>query len=270
MTRWIASAGIAALLSACGHVGTPSGGSGAPPLDVEIHVGGLKPDDQAGLEKQMCGLGGVVDCKASKRGRDAVFTLKYQGTLSSLQGQIASFPHPGLEGREARAVLRYDGFDNLPPEIDIISPKGGTLTETEQDVVIAVPDSDVKLVEANATRARRIQPGLYQARVQLAEGPNRIVAVAEDDEGNRSEVSVSVEVDTTPPEVDATVKIVVEGTIEPGSTVFVDGQQVAVNPFGSWRAELQVRPGQKSVEVVAIDKNGNKQVETRSLFGGGS
>lgn len=260
--------GLVLLFAGCGHIGPTTGPSQGPPLDVEIQVNDLKPDDQAHLEEQLCALGGVVECKAQRRGRYMTYRLRYQGSLSSLQGQIASFPHPGLEAREASATLRYDGFDNLPPSIDIVSPQGGMLTETQVDVVVSVPDSDVKRVEVNAQRARRTQPGLYQARVELAEGENRILAIAEDDEGNTAEATAMVTVDTTPPEVDATVKVVVEGSVEPGSTVFVDGQQVTVNPFGNWRAELQVRPGQKSVEVVAIDKNGNKTVENRSIFGG--
>ena len=73
-------------------------------------------------------------------------------------------------------------------------------------------------------------------------------------------------VDTTPPDVNAIVKVVIEGTVEPGSRVFVDGRAVGVDPFGNWRVELTVKKGKTSVEVVAIDANGNKKTERRSLF----
>jgi len=45
----------------------------------------------------------------------------------------------------------------------------------------------------------------------------------------------------------------------------VDGQPVPVNVLGGWRVELVVKRGQRSVEIVAIDANGNKKTEQRAI-----
>jgi hypothetical protein len=63
----------------------------------------------------------------------------------------------------------------------------------------------------------------------------------------------------------AQLKLLVEGHVEPGSSVLIDGMEVPVDASGNYRAEVPVRKGQRSVEIVAIDQSGNKTVTVKTL-----
>lgn len=236
-----------------------------PPLAVEVRVGGLRTDEQESLKASLCGIGGVVGCEMTKESREAVYSLQYQGSLHALRSEIGRIEHPGLKVEEVKATLRFSGFDNQPPTLTVLSPKAGTVLSPDVEVVVEAPEKDVARVEIGGRSASRQRPGIYAARLTLQEGPNTIQMSAVDEAGNEATATVAVTVDTTPPDVTATVKVVVEGKVERGSAVFVDGQAVSVDLLGGWRIELVVKKGQRTVEIVAIDENGNKKTEQRSI-----
>ena len=97
------------------------------------------------------------------------------------------------------------------------------------------------------------------------EGPQELTATATDKAGNVSDAKVKVTVDTSLPALSAQIKLVVEGDVEPGTSVLVDGQEVEVDRSGHYKAEIPVRRGQKRVEIVAISKAGNKTVTQKQL-----
>ena len=76
---------------------------------------------------------------------------------------------------------------------------------------------------------------------------------------------MTVTVDTTAPALQAQIKLVVEGQVEAGSSVLIDGVEVSVDASGRYRAEVPVRKGQKKVEIVAIDQSGNKSVTVKTF-----
>jgi len=253
--------------SGCASLGlTPTTvGAEEPPLAVEIHVSGLRADDQAALKDSLCALSGVLSCEVKKEAREATYTLQYRGSLHVLQNEIAHLEHPGLTAQEVKASLRFQGFDNQPPTLAILSPGAGTLMKPEVEVVVEAKDTDVARVEVAGRPAARQRPGIYVARLTLAEGQNTLAVVATDEAGNQANASVDVVLDTTPPDMTASVKVVVEGQVERGSAVFVDGQPVPVSLLGGWRVEVVVKKGQRTVEIVAIDANGNKRIEQRPI-----
>src|SRR5712664_2056915 len=54
----------------------------------------------------------------------------------------------------------------------------------------------------------------------------------------------------------------IEGRVEPGSRVFVQGEQVAVEAGGTFRAEVPLKKGRQKIAVVTVDALGRrKQVE---------
>ena len=54
----------------------------------------------------------------------------------------------------------------------------------------------------------------------------------------------------------------IEGRVEPGSRVFVQGEQVAVEAGGTFRAEVPLKKGKQKIAVVTVDALGRrKQVE---------
>jgi hypothetical protein len=179
---------------------------------------------------------------------------------------LEAIDYPGLRREKILAELNYEGYDNRAPKIDVISPNTDeVVTETRIEFVVEVQDSDVDEVTVNGVKAREKKPSIYHAKVDVPEGEQEVEIVARDEAENESRETVSLTVDTTPPEVEATVKVVVEGKVEPGSTVYVDGKEAEVNMFGNWRIELKVKRGQKTVEVVAIDEAGNKKTEQKSI-----
>lgn len=139
------------------------------------------------------------------------------------------------------------------------------MTEKDVTFVLEVKDNDVAEVTVNGIAAKEQKPGFYHANVELAEGEQKIELYAKDEAGNETKETITINVDTTPPEIVATVKVVVEGKTEAGSEVYVDGTKADVNMFGAWRVEVPVKQGQKAVEVIAIDKAGNKTVELKPI-----
>lgn len=243
---------------------TPSP-SAEPPLSVDVRVGGLRSDEQEALKTSLCAIGGVVGCEMKKEPKEVVYALQYRGSLNALQSAIGRIPHPGLKAEEIKASLRFRGFDNQPPTLSILSPKTGTLVVADVEVVVEAPDKDVARVEIGGKTASRQRPGFYAARITLAEGDNVVAVSAVDEAGNEATDSVSLTLDTTPPDMTASVKVVVEGRVERGSAVFVDGQPVAVDLLGGWRVDLIVKKGQRTIEIIAIDANGNKKTEQRPI-----
>lgn len=239
--------------------------SNEPPLAVEVRVGGLRADEQATLKESLCTIGGVVGCEMKKESREVVYALQYRGSLHALQNEIARIPHPGLKTEEVKATLRFSGFDNQPPTLTVLSPKEGTVMDPSVEVVVECSDKDVARVEIGGKIASRQRPGLYAAKLTLQEGANTVQMSAVDEAGNEATATLPLTLDTTPPDMTATVKIVVEGNVERGSAVYVDGQPVPVDLLGGWRVELVVKRGQRTIEIVAIDENGNKKTEQRAI-----
>ncbi|MGQ0506158.1 MAG: hypothetical protein ACT4TC_12665, partial [Myxococcaceae bacterium] len=96
-------------------------------------------------------------------------------------------------------------------------------------------------------------------------GKNDLVVYARDKQGNETKVPLRVVLDSTTPAQRASVKMLVEGSVEPGSTVLIEGKEVEVDGSGRYKAEVPLRKGQTEVEIIAIDKNGNKNVSKKEL-----
>lgn len=262
----VVAAFIVAGASCAGVRPAGAAASPEPPLQTEVTVTGLRADEADALREQLCAIPGVSRCERRRAGREVVYAFAYTGSLPELQRRIDAIPSPGLEAEEVKASLRFKGYDNQPPTITVIAPNvDRVLTETSVEVVVEVPERDVASVAIGDKRARADRSGIYTTRLELDEGENDVQVLAVDQAGNEATARLRLVVDTTPPDVDATVKVVVEGKVERGSTVFVDGVQVPVDVFGGWRVELPIKRGQRSVEVIAIDANGNKTVEQRSI-----
>ncbi|MDP2340999.1 MAG: hypothetical protein Q8O67_08580 [Deltaproteobacteria bacterium] len=259
---------LVAAVTLGGCAGFPLAGAGQPaepPLAVDVRVGGLRADEQDALKTSLCAISGVVGCEMKKEAKEVLFTLQYRGSLHALQSDIGRIPHPGLKVEEVKASLRFRGFDNQPPALTVLSPKDGTVTAPDVEVIIEARDADVARVEIGGRTAVKQRPGIFAARLSLAEGPNTVPVSVVDEAGNETTATLALTLDTTPPDMTATVKVVVEGKVERGSAVFVDGQPVSVDLLGGWRVELIVKKGQRTVEIVAIDTNGNKKTEQRSI-----
>ncbi len=202
----------------------------------------------------------------SHAGRTAVFTVMYPRNVSDLPKTLASIPAPGLRFQSSKHQFEYAAFDNVPPTIAFLHPDAEQiLNAKEQYVTVEVPDKDVATVTINGRQAPLYKGTVYRLRVDLNEGQQELVATAKDKAGNESVARVKVTVDTTAPALQAQIKLIVEGHVEPGSAVLIDGVEVSVDGGGNYRAEVPVRKGQRSVEIVAIDQSGNKSVTVKTI-----
>ena len=128
-----------------------------------------------------------------------------------------------------------------------------------------MPDKDIASVTISGKSAPLYKGGVYRLKLELAEGRQELLAVAKDKAGNEATARVPVIVDTTAPAIQAQIKLVVEGHVDPGSAVLINGLEVPVDGSGNYRAEVPVRKGQRTVEIVAIDQSGNKSVQVKTI-----
>ncbi|MFZ5446720.1 MAG: hypothetical protein ACOZQL_42425 [Myxococcota bacterium] len=202
----------------------------------------------------------------SHAGRTAVFSVMYPGDVSDLPKSLATIPSPGLKFVSSKHQFEYGAFDNQPPTIAFLHPQPEqTLNAKEQFVTVEVPDKDIASVTIAGKSAPLYKGSVYRLKLELTEGRQELVAVAKDKAGNEATARVPVIVDTTAPAIQAQIKLVVEGHVDPGSSVLINGLEVPVDGAGNYRAEVPVRKGQRSVEIVAIDQSGNKSVQVKTI-----
>jgi hypothetical protein len=235
--------------------------------EIEITVRDLDQDMAAQLQVEMQKIPELRTAVLKSHGeRTAVFAVHYPGDIGGVPKTLARIPHPGLKYASAVHRYEYGAFDNEPPTIAFLFPQDKqVLNAREQFVTVEVPDKDVAQVTIWGKPAPRYKGNIFRLKVELPEGPQEIVAVARDRAGNETSAKVACMVDTTAPALEAQVKLVVEGAVEPGSSVLIDGQEVAVDGRGAYRAEVPVRKGQRKVEIVAIDASGNKTTQVKTI-----
>jgi hypothetical protein len=196
----------------------------------------------------------------------AVFELDVKGCECDLPAKMAAIQHPGFKYEGRTTQLRYSVFDNIPPTVKFVYPLDGKVSnQAEMWVTVEIPDQDLADVQINGFRAEHFKGNLYRARITLKDGVTDLVAVARDKAGNLGQATVRAAVDTTPPAISATVKVVVEGIVEVGSTILIDGNEISVDSAGHYKVEVPIRKGQRQIEIVAIDKNGNKNTSMKDI-----
>lgn len=202
----------------------------------------------------------------SHAGKVAVFTVMYPGDVGDLPKTLATIPAPGLKFVSRKHQFEYAAFDNQPPTVTFLHPHmEQVLIAKAQFVTVEVPDKDVAQVTIGGKPAPLYKGGVYRLKLDLNEGKQEILATAKDRAGNEASARVTVTVDTTAPALQAQIKLLVEGQVEPGSAVLIDGIEVSVDSSGHYRAEIPVRKGRNKVEIVAIDQSGNKSLTTKVL-----
>lgn len=255
--------GCSASLSAGTSKGPP------PPRYVaKIVVADLEPDAQARLETYLQERG-YHDVEIGKENGQTVLVFETDRHVAQVERDLARLEQPSLSIVRRGYVVEYKAVDTIPPEIQVLYPEeDGSTVVTEQPVAITVevPAPDTTEVRIAGKPAERVGSSqVYRAEVPLAEGKNEIAIQATDEMGNVGTAKAVITLDTTAPAIAARIKIIVEGDVEPGSTVLINGEVVPVDDKGHYEHEIRVRPGQKEIEIVAIDESGNKSVEKKPL-----
>ncbi len=166
--------------------------------------------------------------------------------------------------------------DQTPPYLAVTSPLPFSVTnkrniklegKTEPGATVFVNDEQVSVDSS----------GVFSADVELKnEGINVIEIKSSDLAGNVSILHRVVVLDLKPPVVNLeyppdsevvrapTIKVL--GTTEPGATVEIDGQNVAVAPNGYFEKLTLLQGGWNTLKVTATDSAGNTTVVKREIY----
>ena len=115
--------------------------------------------------------------------------------------------------------------------------------------------------------------GHFSAKVTLKEGLNTIIAEAKNSKGDAVKASISITLDTAPPDifiddpgylVDVS-EIEVTGRTEPYSTVKVNGTPVTLT-HDIFKGIIKVNLGKNTITVESTDLAGNNSIKTRDIY----
>lgn len=269
--RPILIASLASLLACSGPARTGTAVTskvGEDPIShVQLTISGISKEDADRFKAQLEDQGHVenVMLRGFQQGV-ANYELDVKGCECDLPAKMAAIQHPGFKYEGRTTQVRYSAFDNQPPTVAFVFPQEGKVSNTSEIwATVEIPDQDLAQVTINGVPAEHFKGNLYRAKLTLKDGVTDLVAVARDHAGNEGKAQVRAAVDTTPPAIEATVKVIVEGTVEPGSTVLIDGNEISVDSAGRYKAEVPIRKGQRELEIVAVDKNGNKNITKKDI-----
>jgi hypothetical protein len=121
-------------------------------------------------------------------------------------------------------------------------------------------------LKVNGQEATVNETGQFEREIILQEGDNIIRLEAIDDVGNAASQEIIVHRKTTPPTLELNVAdneifqqsdIQLVGKTNPGATILVGGQAVAVSPLGEFQTTVKLLTGENLLEVTAQDQAGN-------------
>ncbi len=158
------------------------------------------------------------------------------------------------------------GDPSAPVSVEITSPADQALLNSSSPQVSGTISSSVTSVDVSGFPAT-ISGTTYTVTVNLADGPNTLVATAQNALGDTSTFSIEVVVDTLPPvftldsPVDQTLvrqsSVFVSGTVsDPTATVTVSGLPATLTP-GGFQVEAPLQEGANTLTVTATDPAGN-------------
>jgi len=207
------------------------------------------------------------------------------GISAELEGRHFSKPVSLEDGPNLITVVASDGagnarvvqlrvtLDNLPPLLEIRSPVDGSYTN-QDPVSILGSTEPTAIITVNGVRTQLVESS-FEALVGLSEGANTITIWARDLAGNSASRTLTVYLDTVPPDVTLfsprdglwtnRSKVLVSGATEQGAAVTINGQNINVisNVFSGY---VELYEGPNRIEVQARDGAGNRFSTGRTVF----
>jgi Glucodextranase, domain B len=233
---------------------------------VELTLANVTREQAQAFSRQLDDYGDVkkVELKSYTEGV-AIYDVDVQGCECEVPAMVARIPSPGFKYQGRQAKFRYAAFDNIPPKLVFVKPApGAVFKERQVEVQVDVPDADVAEVSVNGQQMQR-SGSRFTTLVALKEGANDLTAVAKDASGNEGRGQLRIGLDTTPPDITTAVTVIIDGKVEPGTRVYVNGDEVKVDSAGRYEAKVKVKRGQREVEVVAVDQYGNRNQTMRPI-----
>lgn len=176
-------------------------------------------------------------------------------------------------GNAVLEVVRVE-IDNQPPALLVVSPKGDVLTR-DPFLVVRGETEDGANVSINGEEVESLH-GLFIAEVQLQEGPNTVTVVSMDRLSNVATVRFIATLDTVEPFLDVqshedgdwvpSTAVTLTGLVEEGCTLSVNGVRVTTIDNLSFEALVNLRAGDNTVTLKAVDPAGNAFTQVLHLF----
>jgi uncharacterized repeat protein (TIGR03803 family) len=163
-------------------------------------------------------------------------------------------------------------LDSTPPVVAFTAPANGSATRTATVQVTGTVDNPADTITVNGFPAAVSAGKFVLSNFALKDGPNVLTAVATDPFGLTSSVSITVNLDRTPPAMPVltnpptyvkTDRVTLAGTAQPGSTVNIEGGLIAVSTTadpttGAFSATVLLTPNKTTnLFLTATDSLGN-------------
>ncbi len=237
-----------------------------PISTVELTIGNITQAQALEFVEQLDDYGDLEKIQLkSWANNTAVYIVDVEGCECDLPAMLAEIPSPGFRYQGRTTKIQFTAFDNVAPTVKFVShDDGDVVKEKKPQLEVEVPDEDVVEVTIAGHKAEK-NGTRYRVAVALKDGSNDIVAVAKDTTGNEGKATLRVGLDATPPEVTGTVTVIIEGKVDPGSKVYVDGVEVDTDSAGYYEAKVKVKKGQREVQVIAVDPYGNRTETMKSI-----
>ncbi|MBN1539788.1 MAG: hypothetical protein JW939_06555, partial [Candidatus Thermoplasmatota archaeon] len=154
--------------------------------------------------------------------------------------------------------------DSTPPVILVFSPLNGSRINVKETLVRGTVDSSTLRLTINNLDVPFSMGEFEHLISDLNEGSNRIVLVAFDRTGSRTVRTITLFVDTEPPEIMVTDsprltnqrEVKITGLTDPGSRVMVENRMVDVNG-GVFNTTVELMEGDNNITLTATDEIGN-------------
>lgn len=221
--------------------------------DANLTVDGLTDPDAI---IQVAGEPKIIPVNAEGR-----FSIKRQLDEGSNIIQVSATDPAGNASQVSREVILV----TRPPEIVLAEPANDLWTN--QSLLTVSGEVPVgSSLKVNGQEATITDNGQFKREVILQEGDNTLRLEATDDVGNITSQEVIVHRKTTPPLLSLNIEdgatfqqpeIQVTGKTEPGATVHIGGQAIAVSSLGEFQTSLNLATGANLLEVTAQDQAGN-------------
>ncbi len=192
---------------------------------------------------------------------DGRFNLKRQLVEGSNIIQLVATDPAGNVATVSREAILV----TQPPEVTITNPLNDQWTN-ENIIALAGTIPAGTRLKVNSQEATVNETGQFEREIILQEGDNIIRLEAIDDVGNVASQEIIVHRKTTPPTLELNVAdneifqqsdIQLVGRTNPGATILVGGQAVAVSPLGEFQTTVKLLTGENLLEVTAQDQAGN-------------
>jgi hypothetical protein len=173
----------------------------------------------------------------------------------------------------ARKVEVHVYLDTQPPLLEIAGPLNGQYTN-QDPVSVRGTSEPTAVVTVNGYRAFMTESS-FEMLLGLSEGANTIIVKAVDRAGNAASRTLTVHLDTSPPDLTLFTprdglwtnqsRVQVTGATEQGASVTINGQNTNVVST-LFNGYLNLHEGANRIEVAARDQAGNAQGLVHTVY----